>query len=720
MFARELALPITRLKGIGEATAEAFRKVGVSTIADLLLYLPRDYQDRSLPVTLRQAAASTSSDPPPVNTVVTVTRHLYIGRGRNRTLKVIVEEAGDPQPAGQAAAHVMPSPQGGTLDGAFAPNGTRAALLCFGRNFLSRTLVVGKSFALFGHFSYRYGELSSSSFEMEPLERRSDAKVLPIYPLTEGLAQGVVRRAVAQALEEYARPLENELPAAVMRKRRLLPKAEALAAIHRPESLEAVKAARASLAYEELFYLQLVVARRALSRRSARRPPRSLPIGLQERLIARLPFDLTPDQRSVLAEINADLASERPMARLLQGEVGSGKTLVALLAACAAIEAGSQVALMAPTELLARQHAESASRLLAPLGIRLAYLSGNVKDSSRARLLEALRDGEVDLVVGTHALFMRGVTFRRLGLAVVDEQHRFGVVQRLALVAKGEEPDLLLMTATPIPRTLALTLFADLDLSTIRTMPAGRRAVITHLAREGNEQKVHDWARRELERGRQAYFVYPLIQQSESLDLKDAESMYDHLRRHIFPDRAVGLIHSRLDEDEKAQAMERFLRRETAVLVATSVVEVGVDVSNATVMVIEHAERFGLAALHQLRGRVGRGSEQSYAFLVYSETLTEEGKQRLKVLKETSDGFQIAEEDLRLRGPGEIAGMRQSGYLRLRFADLVADLELLKSAREDALALLAEDPGLIRAENLPVRDLLERAPPFSDELMAGY
>jgi len=735
MFARELTASITRIKGIGEATASAFRKVGVESIADLLLYLPRDYQDRSRPVTLREIAVSPAVNPPPANTVVTVTRHLFIGRGRNRTLKVIVEEAGDSpnpeqdmfggasfdgHPKADPASETDRAARGGPPQLAAAPNGTRAALVCFGRNFLSRTLIVGKSFALYGNFSYRYGELQSSNFEAEPLERHTEAKVLPIYPLTEGLSQGVVRRAIARAIAESGRHLENELPASLMKKRELLSKAQALAVLHQPENLEAIKAARFTLAYEELFYLQLVVARRALGRRRTHRTPQTLPTGLQERLVARLPFALTPDQRTVLAEIAADLAAERPMARLLQGEVGSGKTLVALLAACAAIEAGNQVALMAPTELLARQHAESASRLLAPLGIRLAFLTGNVKDAHRTLLLEALEHGEIDLVVGTHALFTRGVAFRRLGLAIVDEQHRFGVVQRLALVSKGEEPDLLLMTATPIPRTLALTLFADLDLSTIRTMPAGRKPIITHLAREGNERKVYDWVRSELARGRQAYFVYPLIQQSESLDLKDAESMYDHLRKTVFPDFPIGLIHSRLEEEEKTAVMERFVRREIAILVATSVVEVGVDVPNATVMVIEHAERFGLAALHQLRGRVGRGPEQSYAFLVYSDNLTDEGKERLRVLKETSDGFRIAEEDLRLRGPGEIAGMRQSGYLRLRVADLVADVEILKAAREDALALLAEDPGLLKAESLPVREVLERARPFSDELMAGY
>lgn len=753
MFTRELTLPVTRVRGVGEATAAAFRKVEVETIADLLLYLPRDYQDRSRVVTLREVAAALAASPyelgfdersrspggpaageplpegsragrlparpatpPPVNTVVTVVSHHFIGRGRNRTLKVIVEESLD-----EAGATPSSPPSGGPpRDDPFGPPPARGALLCFGRSFLERSLEVGKRFALYGSFAYRYGELSSSAFEMEPLERRTEPRILPIYPLTEGLPQGVVRRAVASALATSGVHVESELPQGLMRRRELLGTAKALVGVHRPESLEGAEAARRSLAYEELFYLQLTIARRALRRRSERRQARALSTRLQERLVERLPFRLTPDQQTVLGEINADLAGSRPMARLLQGEVGSGKTLVALLAALAVIENGEQAALMAPTELLARQHAESAARLLSPLGIRLAYLSGNVKDASRALLLEALGRGEIDLVVGTHALFTRGVSFRRLGLAIVDEQHRFGVVQRLALVSKGEEPDLLLMTATPIPRTLALTLFADLDLSTIRTMPAGRRPIITHLARAGNAQKVYAWVRRELTKGRQAYFVYPLIQQSESLDLKDAESMYEELARAVFPDRRVGLIHSRLDEEEKSSVMAAFVGGGIDILVATSVVEVGVDVPNATVMVIEHAERFGLAALHQLRGRVGRGGEQSYAFLIYGEELTEEGKQRLKALKETTDGFRIAEEDLRLRGPGEIAGMRQSGYLRLRVADIVADFELLKMAREDALALLSDDPGLLKPENRPVRELLERAPPFSDEILAGY
>jgi ATP-dependent DNA helicase RecG len=411
------------------------------------------------------------------------------------------------------------------------------------------------------------------------------------------------------------------------------------------------------------------------------------------------------------------MASPRPMARLLQGDVGSGKTLVAFLACLDAIEAGGQAAIMAPTELLARQHAATAARLLEPLGVRLAFLSGNVEDAARPPLLAALRSGDVDLVLGTQALFSDEVEYKDLRLTVVDEQHRFGVLQRLALSRKGPLPDLLMMTATPIPRTLALTVFGDLSVSAIRTMPPGRKPVITHLAKAGNEAKVYDFVRKLVAAGRQAYFVYPLISVAGSpatdrLELKNAEAMAEKLRKETYPEFRVGLIHSRLKEDEKRATMDAFSKGELSILVATSVVEVGVDVPNAAAMVVEHAERFGLAALHQLRGRVGRGSEQSYCFLVYSSDVTEDAKARLKAMLGTSDGFALAEEDLRIRGPGEIAGTAQSGYLRLSIADPIRDALVLEEARAEAFAMLEADPGLLDPANAPVRDVLARANPF--------
>jgi ATP-dependent DNA helicase RecG len=351
------------------------------------------------------------------------------------------------------------------------------------------------------------------------------------------------------------------------------------------------------------------------------------------------------------------------------------------------------------------------------LGVRTALLAGGVNGEARRRLLSALRSGEIDLVIGTHALFQEDVRYKKLGLAIIDEQHRFGVLQRKALVEKGPSPDLLLMTATPIPRSLALTAFGDLDSSLLKSKPPGRRPVITHLTREGNERKVYDRVRRELEEGRQAYFVYPLIEESEKIDLKNAIAMYENLSRDVFPEYRVGLIHSRVDEEDKRKTMERFVNGDLRVLVATSVVEVGVDVPNATAMVVEHAERFGLSALHQLRGRVGRGERQSFAFLIYGKNLTEDAVRRLKIMLATDDGFAVAEEDLRLRGPGALLGVMQSGYLRLAFADLAGDTDLLLRARADAGAVLKDDPGLLADAHRVIRSVLNRVPPFRDDLL---
>ncbi len=594
-------------------------------------------------------------------------------------------------------------------------------MVCFNRPFLEQQFPIGSRVVVTGKFAYRYGEIQSSAFEIENAEGGTLPKsgILPVYPLTEGLQQGQLRRLVHAALAEYGSKVEDELPSELVERRKFLHKREALRQIHFPRSAELLEQARSTLIFEELFYFQIAIARRALRRRE-RQVERRAPAGiLKRRLIERLPFELTSGQVQAAAEIAADMAESRPMARLLQGDVGSGKTLVAFLACLDAIEAGGQAAFMAPTELLARQHAATAARLLEPLGLRLAYLSGNIDDAARPSLLKAIRTGEVDLVLGTQALFSDDVEYKNLRLTVIDEQHRFGVLQRLALARKGPLPDLLMMTATPIPRTLALTVFGDLAVSVIKTMPPGRKPVITHLAKAGNDAKVYEFVRRLLAAGRQAYFVYPLIGESEKLELKNAEAMYERLQGDIYPGFKLGLIHSRLREEEKRAVMDAFTRGELSVLVATSVVEVGVDVPNAAAIVVEHAERFGLAALHQLRGRVGRGSEQSYCFLVYSEPVTEEAKARLKAMLSTSDGFEIAERDLKIRGPGEIAGTAQSGYLRLSIADPVRDALVLEDARVEAFALVEADPGFLHSTNSVIRNVLERANPFGESSAVG-
>ncbi len=657
--------------------ASRLERVGVRSLRDLLLFLPRGYEDRTAVVPLAQAARTEKAC-----VLVTVGAVTDIGWGRSKTLKAYVtDDSGE------------------------------ASLVCFGRPFLRRTLVPGSRFYAAGSFHTKHGELQCSDFELEPWSETPAGfgKVLPVYPLTEGLTQAAVRRIMSHALSASLPPLESGLPSALARSRKLPPPDAALRAVHFPESLASAEEARAALAYEELFQFELAVLRRKRSLAAARPRTRKSDTHLRDALVGRLPFALTKDQTEVVAEIEADLLSPVPMARLLQGDVGCGKTLVALASALLVIAVAEQAAFLAPTELLARQHAENAALLLEPLGVRIAFLSGSVTGEARSLLLAALAAGEIDLLFGTHALFSEDVAFHDLGLVIVDEQHRFGVLQREAVLKKGQDPDLLLMTATPIPRTLALTAFGDLDVSTIRTMPAGRRPVVTHLAREGNEEKVYRRVREELDKGRQAYFVYPLIEESESLSVKDAETAFRTLQKSVYPGLPLALIHSRVPEEEKEKAMAGFASGRVKVLVATSVVEVGVDVANATCMVVEHAERFGLSTLHQLRGRVGRGSDQSYAFLVYGGKLTPEGIERLKIMKETSDGFAIAERDLRLRGPGELLGIRQSGFLSFRVANLLVHGPLLLQARDDAKALLQQDPGLLQPGNAAVARALALA-----------
>ena len=689
MYLRELNQSVTVLRGAGPQVESRLARLGIYSVADLLLHYPRDYDDRSVFVSLADSVKAGRA-----HAVVEVLSHEWFGYGRMRTLKILVRDEG----------------QGSAI----------AALLCFNRPFLEQVLPVGARAVVTGKFQFRRGELQSSSFEAEVLAggAASPQGLIPLYAATEGLQQGSLRKLMRQAMRDFGSHVEDEVPAAIISRRGMAHKRGALAELHEPTSAAALAQARESLIYEELFYFQVAVARRAFSRKRdtiTRHPSKGL---LRGRLLERLPFSLTPDQEKAAAEIVADMARPHPMGRLLQGDVGSGKTLVAFLACLEAIESGGQAAMMAPTELLARQHAQTAARLLEPLGVRLAFLSGNVEDAARPPLLAALKAGEVDLVLGTHALFSDEVEYRDLRLAVVDEQHRFGVLQRLALGRKGHLPDLLMMTATPIPRTLALTVFGDLSVSTIRTMPPGRKPIETHLARAGNEAKVYDYVRRLLEAGRQAYFVYPLISggtaASARAELKNAEEMYERLAREVYPGHKVGLIHSRLKEDEKRETMEAFSEGRIGILVATSVVEVGVDVPNAAAMVVEHAERFGLAALHQLRGRVGRGQEQSYCFLVYAEPLTEDGKSRLKAMLGTTDGFELAEEDLRIRGPGELAGTAQSGALRLAIADPARDVAILEEARRDAFAIVEADPGFLEADNAVIREVLVRASPFGE------
>lgn len=682
-YLRAINEPVTNLGGVGPAATKAYAELGIHTHSELLLLTPRTWEDRSTVLPLGRV-----QDGETANTLVEVLSHSYFGlkRGMKRTLKITVRDVS------------------GAGDG-------RLSLLCFGRNFLEKTIKVGRIYYLWAPVTIKGSEKQASQFELHPATEDGDfpvqfGKILPIYPLRGSLSQRLIRANIQKVLTEQ-KEFINEVPKAIMEELNLLSTDEAIRAYHFPPNLETLKQARRTLAFTELFYLQLVARRKP---KIEQKKP-AIPTALELALIEALPFALTDDQLTSLKEIREDLTSDEPMNRLLQGDVGSGKTLVGWISALKIISEGGQVAFMAPTELLARQHAESGAALLEPLGIRLAFLTGSVKPKERSYLLAALARGEIDLLVGTHALFSEGVVFKNLRYVIIDEQHRFGVEQRLALLGKAQEPHLLLMTATPIPRTLSLTVFGSLNISTLESMPPGRKPIITHLVREESRQRMYNAVGVEFTRGHQAYFIYPRIDDSGVSELRDVTNMFEFLKGQ-YPGIPSALIHSKLDEEEKVSILKAYQEGKLTYLVSTSVVEVGIDIPNATCMVIEHADRFGLAALHQLRGRVGRSALQSYCFLVFSSEMSEEAKKRLQVMKDSTDGFYIAEQDLIIRGPGELTGRAQSGYLKLAFASLAEDLELIEQARTYSDKILNRDSGFLAPEHTIIRSVLSEAPPF--------
>ena len=725
MLISEIKNPVSSVSGVGPALTKNLARLNIFTVGDLLQYYPRDYEDRTRRVSLNEFSRS-----PKIHTVAKIIRHEWFGYGNMRTLKLIIND--------------------GTA---------QAELICFNRPFFEKSFPVGSIISLHGSFFVKYNALQSSSFEASLLEKASqseinagqpaplpadlasrlpsDNKVLPIYPLTEGVSQKTLSKAISAALQQYAKGIEDELPEDLIEKRGLLHKQEAIQLIHQPATIEEALKARNTLSYEELFHFQSVILKRAYKHRGSLNPPEENTAKpfvtaevfanslspLQKQFMEKLPFPLTDDQRAVIYQMDSEIdrgyeersrilnqadrgiplpkKSAFTMQRLLQGDVGSGKTLVSLFVCLRVISWKGQCALMAPTEILARQHAETASRLLDFLGIRVAFLTGNVKSAGRSQLLKNLKDGKIDIVIGTHALFSNNVVYNDLELAVIDEQHRFGVMQRQAIIAKGRtnengitfEPHLLMMSATPIPQTLAYTIFGDLDVSTIRTMPSGRKPITTYLVKEGNEINAYEAIRRELEKGHQAYFVYPAIDSEYTDDdgnarIKSAEKAFEHLSKHIYPQYKCALVHSKIDEEEQTMILNDFRAGRIQVLAATTVIEVGVDVPNATCIAIENADRFGMAQLHQLRGRVGRGSDQSFCFLIYSKNLTESGIERMKALRQSTDGFYIAEQDLKTRGPGELTGTLQAGAMEFAVADIVRDKDLLTQARSDALTYI--------------------------------
>ncbi|MGH7703873.1 MAG: ATP-dependent DNA helicase RecG [Gemmatimonadales bacterium] len=667
-----LDTPIKFLKGIGERRAAAFARLGVATAQDLLWHAPHRYIDASQVTQFARARVGTE--------VACI--------GRVLSKRVL------PTRKGLRIFHAVLRDASGVLECAWP-----------GQPFLDRTILEGQTLLVLGPVRFYHGRqmvprefviLAEASGDEESLA----GKVLPVYPATEGLSHKMIRSLIDRHLTELIGLTRDLLPEPVRRSLELPGLAEALRAVHRPASLEEAELGRRRLAFDELMDLQLMLCRaRILAKRRRTGVAFEVKQELTSRLRKSLPWPLTRDQKLAIREITGDMTAPERMHRLLMGDVGTGKTVVALFAVLLALENDFQAALMAPTELLAEQHAATLTRLLEPLELRPELLVGRLTDAEKAARRKKLSTGRARIVIGTHALLQESVSFRRLGLVVIDEQHRFGVEQRAALIAKGAAPDVLLLTATPIPRSLALTRFGDLDVSTLRQRPPGRGAVRTGIRIAAQREKALEFVHASCRQGHQAYVVLPVIEESERADLRAATTMAQTLAAR-WPDLRVGLVHGRLKADERDAVMRRFRAGEVEVLVATTVIEVGIDVPNATIMLIEHPDRFGLAQLHQLRGRIGRGEGESFCILLAEERVPS----RLKAFAATTDGFRIAELDLQERRMGDLLGERQAGSFEVRHASLPQDSDLLARARELAMEIVSEDPLLQRPGHLPFRE----------------
>ena len=666
-----LDTPATYLKGVGPARATALRKLGVITAGDLLFHIPHRYED-----------ASTVS---PISSLEAGMQGTVIGR--------VISKGVIPTRKGLRVFQAVLKDDSGMIEVGWP-----------GQPFLDRSIDKGDLLLVSGTVRFFHGrQLQPREFVNLGGEETDEGKgrVLAVYPATEGLSFKVIRSILDANLDPLLAQVEEYLPPDVLQGAGVPNIGEALRLVHRPASIAEAMRGRSRLAFEELFFVHLLHQRAKRLAREVREGikfenKRTLTTQLRE----KLPFELTGAQVRSIREIIGDMTSERRMHRLLQGDVGSGKTIVGLFAALVAIENGYQAAIMAPTELLAEQHARGMTKLLEPVGIAPVLITGSAGAKARREIANKLASVEPILAIGTHALVQEATQFSKLGLVAIDEQHRFGVEQRKALAAKGEAPDVLLMTATPIPRSLALTLYGDLDMSILDERPPGRQPIQTAMRRESSRARVFAFLEKEIEQGRQAYIVYPVIEESEKTDLKAATTMYEQIKSGLLKKAKVGLLHGRISAEERDTTMRAFRDGQIDVLVATTVIEVGIDVPNATVMVIEHPERFGLSQLHQLRGRVGRGAEQSYCILLGD--VSPEAGARLSVFVETEDGFEIARADLRLRGMGDLFGERQSGVPTFRVADPIRDEALSDQARGAAEKLLTEDPGLNLPKNLGV------------------
>lgn len=647
------------LKGVGPSTAEKLGRLGISTVEDLIFYFPRDYEDRRNIKSLAE-----------------------VPEGEKATFRLKVLEQGTVRFRGKNHPKIK------VTDGR-----DYAFLYCFNRGYLRDVLVPGTVFFLTGKYYLkgRYPLFSSFSYEID--DGNANLSILPIYRLTEGLSQNSLRKLIKYALMLFQDHLHEDIPPTIKKGYKIWDRGKLVQQIHFPDDMVSLRRAKEGLSYEEFFKYQLIVALARNKNREIKKVRKPIRGILKRKFLENIDFELTGAQKRVIDEIERDLNSETPMNRLVQGDVGSGKTVVSLIAALDVIERGEQVALMAPTEILARQHFNNVKNYFRNLNVNVEFLSGSIRGVKRKEIVLSLLKGEIDLLVGTHALFSDDVVFRNLTFVIIDEQQKFGVLQRGRLREKGDNPDCLVMSATPIPRTLSMTLYGDLDVSIIDEMPSGRAGVETYIVKEAEIESVYEKVREEISKGRQAYFIYPLIEESAVLDVKNAVEAYNFLKDEVFKNFKVGLLHGRMSDEEKEKVMLDFKRGEYQILVATTVVEVGVDVPNATVMVIEQAERFGLSNIHQLRGRIGRGSYRSYCFLVPDKSTGRDAFNRLMILKNTTDGFKIAEWDLKLRGPGDLIGKKQAGLPSFIIDDIDINTRLIYRAQKDARRFVAGEIG---------------------------
>ena len=680
---------ISFLKGVGPARADQFRmELGIRTWEDLLMHYPFRYVDKSQVQKVRDV----KSDAVAVQLQGTIVRLTEVGEARAKRLVGIFQDE----------------------------TGTMELVWFKGARWLKSSLPLNKPCLVYGKPTEFKGKFNIAHPEVEEIESSRMAAgvgLKPVYSTTEkmsnrGLNSNVIGKLTLQLCEEVRHEIPEVLPQELIQQYKLISRAEALVQLHAPANAEKLEQARRRLKFEELFFLQLQLLQTKLAGTVEQRGVVFEKVGelFNSFYKKHLPFELTGAQKRVVKEIRTDVVKGFHMNRLVQGDVGSGKTIVALMAILLAIDNGYQACLMAPTEILANQHYEGISQLLEPLGVRVELLTGSVKKKSRVPLMEDLKSGELKFIIGTHALIEPVVEFANLGLVVIDEQHRFGVAQRAALWKKAAlPPHILVMTATPIPRTLAMTVYGDLDVSIIDELPPGRKPVNTQWHTDAYRLMLFEFIRQEIALGRQVYVVYPMIEESEKMDYKDLFDGYESMSRAFpSPQYFISIVHGRMKAEDRDFEMKQFIEKKTQIMVATTVIEVGVNVPNASVMVIESAERFGLSQLHQLRGRVGRGADQSYCVLMTGHKLSDDTKLRMETMVRTTDGFEIAEVDLRLRGPGDLAGTAQSGVLQLRIADMVKDQQMMAAARNIANEWLTEDPNLSSESSKPIREELFR------------